>query len=370
MAPEFKPGTFEPVITVSQRCDGNTRAFHGVSDGLAEVSESALYVAFATSMGSGSNTEFSRSAVPGLSKIYGQYLWARNLSNQLNKVGINNRFSRDLNAEFDLPEPIVKLFNAYGHVEHEDVTYVQLDLEREFSHAVLNLADMMTDFDINEAEPTVGDITEDKYLRRLMLDHSGNIFITSDESIRCYVNRLIAHISGRKIDPEFRLRLIKQVIDVATERDLAAAMRYLRSYNEVGELPARAQHQPDAAFSTRIQRVLGEHHPTLAGSVLDSKRLSRAIRNVVEVIRRATDELCVSMAVTKIPRYEQGSIAQMAETTEDVTYSHFPLSLADATVSAAFKVGYALRRFLRSAPELTEENLRGDLVRKSVRRRA
>jgi hypothetical protein len=371
MAPEFKPGTFEPVITVSQRGDGLTRAFHGDNQGLHDVCRDSFRVAFSSSVGQGGNAQYERSSLAPFARVLAQLLWVRNLSNQLRYLNINNRFAKELNFNFPLPEPIVKLFNTYGHVEHEQVNYVQLDIERMFVQSLLDLVSMVKDADFDdETDPGIGDVAQPEWLRRLRLSSQGEIEIHTEQSISKYVSDIVSHISIQPISPEARLRYIKSIIDVATERDLRLALIYLRHQPDIGVLPRRGQDNITDDFRQYIWGIFGEHAPTAQGDVLDSKYINKSIRRTVEGMRQVIDEVFNSVALVPLPTYEQGSLAQMAETSDDLTMSHFPLSLADLTVTAAFKVGRVLRRFLRAAPEQTDESLRGDLIRRSVRRKA
>lgn len=370
MAPEFKPGTFEPVVTVSPRSDGLTRAFHSDRQGLYDGCLDTIRVAFAASMAGGSNTPYNRSALPAISKIFAQYLWCRNLSNQLGELGLNNRYARELSQTFPLPEPIVKLFNCYGHVEHEEVKYVQLDLEREFCWSLIHLLEMVNGKDLDNDDLEIDTPEDPTWTQRLHLSTQGEVTVNLEQPVRVYVNQLIAHISGRNISPETRLRIVKNIIDVATERDLSAALRFLRSQTGLGNLPQRGSTTLTPEFRDRMKAIFGEHAPINNGDALDSKKINSTIRSVTEFLRRVVDELFIPFAVVTIPKYERGSLAQLSETIDDLTFTHFPLSLADLTVTAAFKVGRVLRRFLRASPEQTDDLLRGDLIRKSVRRRA
>lgn len=372
MAPEFKPGTFEPVITVSQRGDGLTRAFHGDNQGLYDVCRDSFRIAYASSVGQGGNAQYQRATLDPYSKVLAQLLWVRNLSNQLRHLNINNRFAKELSFDFPLPEPIVKLFNVYGHIEHDQVKYVQLDLERNFIQSLLDLVSMVqyANFDEEETDPGIQPMPQPEWLRRLRLSSQGEIEIHTEQSISKYVSDICRHISGLDISPEHRLRYIKSIVDVATERDLRLALVFLRRQPDIGNLPARGRDDITNDFRQYIWGIFGEHAPTAQGDVLDSKYINKSIRRTVEGLRQVIDEVFSSVALVPLPKYEQGSLVQMAETSDDLTMSHFPLSLADLTVSAAFKVGRVLRRFLRAAPEQTDESLRGDLIRRSVRRKA
>lgn len=372
MAPEFKPGTFEPVITVSQRGDGLTRAFHSDNQGLQDVCRDSFRVAYSTSVGQGGNAQYQRVTLDPFSRVLAQLLWVRNLSNQLRHLNINNRFQKELSFDFPLPEPVVKLFNCYGHVEHEQVKYVQLDLERMFAHSLVDLVSMVqnTNFDCEDEDPGARPVAQPEWLRRLRLNSQGEIEIHTEQSVAQYVSDICRHISGLDIPPEARLRYIKQIVDVATERDLRLALVYLRRQPGIGNLPPRGRDEITKDFRQFIWSIFGEHAPSGVGDVLDSKLINRTIRRTVEGLRQVIDEVFSSVALVPLPKYEQGSLSQMAQTSDDITMSHFPLSLADLTVSAAFKVGRVLRRFLRAAPEQTDESLRGDLIRRSVRRKA
>lgn len=370
MAPEFKPGTFEPVLTVSQRGDGLTRAFHGDSQGLADVALDSFRIAYSSSMGQGGNISFNRPVIPQYAKLLSEVMWLKNLANQLSELNINNRFSKELAFSFPIPEPVVKLFNCYGHVEHESVKYAQLDLERAFACSLVDLVEMAKDADFTDEDDLhLNDVTHDEWLRRIRLNPQGEIEISTQQSVAQYVSDIVAHLTTRAIPPEQRLRYVKSIIDVATERDLAVALGWLRRQPNVGNLPARGNDRINTDFRNRIWKIFGDHAPTDNGSVLDSKHINKSIHRIMEGLRTAIDEFFNTMALVPLPRYEQGSLAQMSETSDDLTFSHFPLSLADLTVSAGFKVGRVLRRFLRASPELTNESLRGELVRKSVRRR-
>lgn len=370
MAPEFRPGTFEPVITVAPRSDGFTRSFHGDKTGLLDGCEQTFRSAFSASSAGGTNTEYNRASMTGLSKVLAQFLWSRQLSNQLGSIGMNDRYKRSLCTDFALPEPIVKLFNCYGHVEHEDVKYTQLDLEREYAWALVDLAFMVKDLDWDDENPTVHDPHPRSWVNNLTLDTSGQIQMNTQHSVRVYVNTLVRHISGLNIDPEYRLRLLKNIIDVGTERDLAAAMRWLRQQPDLGQLPNRGTHARNEAFNEYIQQAFGNDTPNLVDGSVTPRVMGKIINRVAEGLRHVMSELFTPMAMVPLPRYEKGSLAQLSETTDDLTFTHFPLSLADLTVTAAFKVGKCLRRFLRASPELTDSQLRADLIQKSIRRRA
>jgi len=369
MAPEFKPGMFEPVITVSPRGDGNTRAFHGDKQGLVDGATQTFSIAFSGSIAGGSNTEYTRAAMIGLSKVAAQYLWARQLSNQLNQFGFNDRYAKELHTEFPLPEPLVKLFNAYGHVKHEEVNYTQLDLEREYAWALVDLAFMVKNLEWDDAAPTVDDPDFIGNVQRLHLNSSGEIQIDYSEPVREYVLRLIAHINGLDVDAETKLRLIKNIIDVATERDLNAILRWLRVQDNIGNLPPRERLPRSPDFERYIRDAFPADVPNFQNGRITPRAVNPVIRSVTEGLRNCVDELFINMAVTPLPRYEQGSLAQLSETTDDLTFAHFPMSLADLTISAAFKVGKVLRRFLRASPEQVASSLRQELIRKSVRRR-
>lgn len=370
MAPEFRPGTFEPVITVAPRSDGFTRAFHGDKTGLYDGCEQTFKHAFAASSAGGTNTEYTRAAMTGLSKVLAQFLWARNLSNQLGTVGFNDRYRRELNTDFALPEPIVKLFNCYGHVEHEEVKYVQLDLEREYAWSLVDLAYMVKDLDFNDENPDVANPAPRSWVNNLTLNSTGEIQMNTQHSVRVYINTLVNHISGLNINPELRLRVLKNIIDVANERDLQASLRWMNTIPELGVLPGRGHHQRDEAFNAYLLEAFRDHPPNLVDGTISPRVMGQIIHRVTEGMRFVMDELFVPVAMVQPPRYEKGSLAQLSETTDDLTFTHFPLSLADLTVSAAFKVGKCLRRFLRASPELTGGQLRGDLIQKSIRRRA
>nr|BED98277.1 MAG: coat protein [Aspergillus flavus partitivirus 1]BED98285.1 MAG: coat protein [Aspergillus flavus partitivirus 1]BED98324.1 MAG: coat protein [Aspergillus flavus partitivirus 1] len=370
MAPEFKPGCFEPVLTVSMRGDGNTRAFHGDNEGLFAGCLDVFKTAFATSAAGGSNTEFTRAGMTSISKVFAHYLWVRQLSNQLNELGFNDRYRKEVATDLILPEPIVKLFNCFGHVEHEEVKYTQLDLEREYAWAIVKMAWAVRDLDWNDDNPTVHDTTQSGWMTRLNLNSTGEIQVDYHEPVRAYVLRLITHINAQNIDHEYKLRLIKNIIDVATERDLTAILRWLRVQPNVGNLPPRARSDRSNDFENFLRETFGNDTPNFLDGRLGPRIINPIIRKVVEGMRNVVDELFIGMAVVPIPRYEKGSLAQLSETNDDLTFSQFPLSLADLTVSAAFKIGRNLRRFLRASPELVASPLRAELIRKSIRRRA
>lgn len=369
MAPEFKPGCFEPVITVSMRGDSNTRAFHGDSQGLFDGCLDAFKIAFSSSAAGGSNTEYTRAGMTSISKVMAQYLWARQLSNQLAHFGFNDRYRKEIATDFPLPEPIVKLFNCYGHVEHEEVKYTQLDLEREYAWALVNLAWMTRDLDWNDENPTVYD-TFNGWTTRLNLNSTGEIQVDYTEPVRMYVLRLIAHINALDVDPEYRLRLIKNIIDVSTDRDLNTMLRWLRNQPNIGNLPPRQDTGRIEAFEMVLRQAFPNDVPNFRDGRIGPRVMNPVIHKVTEGLRNVVEELFINMAIVQMPRYEKGSLAQLSETTDDLTFSQFPLSLADLTVSAAFKVGRNLRRFLRASPEQVGSSLRSDLIRKSVRRRA
>nr|AIE47695.1 hypothetical protein [Botryosphaeria dothidea RNA virus 1] len=370
MAPEFKPGAFEPVITVSPRADGNTRAFHGDKQGLYDGCAQTFFTAFSTSTAGGSNTEYTRAAMTSISKVFAQFLWARQLSNQLSALGFNDRYRKELATEFPLPEPIVKLFNVYGHVEHEEVKYAQLDLEREYAWALVDLAWMTREFDWTDDNPTVHDPEYNGWMQRLNLNSSGEISVDYHETVRAYVLRLVRHIDGLAVDPEYKLTLIKNIIDVATERDLNAMLRWLRVQPQIGNLPNRGRDLRNGVFEDYLREAFPRDTPNFVDGRIGPRVIQPILRKVTEGMRNVVDELFINMAVVPIARYEKGSLAQLSETNDDLTFTHFPLSLADLTVSAAFRVGKVLRRFLRASPEQTDSALRNELIRKSVRRRA
>lgn len=370
MAPEFKPGMFEPVITVGQVSDGATRAFHGDKSGLFECADGTFSAAFSTASARGANMDLSRSSVKDLSKIFGQFLWARNLANQLSKVSINNGFAREILRDLEIPEPLIKLFNAYGHFEHDMATYVNLDLERTFAYAILDLAYMVQDTRLDDDEITVLEPPEHVNLPDLGLSPNGDIVFDRHASLQVYLNKLLGHIVSLQIPGDRRLQLIKTISDIATERDLTFALRWLRMQQDTGNIPQR-DYDPQRPIADRdfFTSVLGEHQDTSHGAVLNKRVLLQAIRRSSDIMRSLNDELCVVVAALPIPKYEKGSAAQASETIEDITFSHFPLSLADATVSAAFRVGKVLRRFLRAAPDDVDSGLQTELIRKSIRRR-
>ncbi|BDF97659.1 capsid protein [Aspergillus niger partitivirus 1] len=371
MAPEFKPGAFEPIIQVSPRGDGLTRAFHGDKEGLFQVCKDTYAIAYASSLGSGGNIDYNRGTMSQLAKITAQFLWVRNLSNQLAHLGVNNRFAKGLLQDFPLPEPIIKLFNVYGHVEHEEVKYTQLDLEREFCWSMLDLLTMTNDVDWDDDNDLgVADPPEHDELDTFMLSSTGEIEITRTVSVSEYLSTILHHISGQAgLTSEQKLRYSKNIIDVATERDLRAALLWLRNQPGVGQLPARPARDP-AGLRDRLVPLFGDHVQTDPGRSLPTKDIAKAISRISEGIRRAVDEIFVSVTLGTIPKYEKGSLAQLSETIDDTTTMHFPMSFADLTVAAAFRVGRVLRRFLRASPEQTDDALRADLIRKSVRRRA
>lgn len=366
--PEFKPGMFEPVITIGQRPDGNTRAFHGDKDGLIECSKATFSVAHSTASGHGANMDLSRASVAKLSKIIGHFLWARNLANQLNKANVNQGFNRELARELELPEPIVKLFNAYGHFEHDMSTHVQLDLEREFSMSLIDLVYSAKDTNLDDEDIVVHDPPEHDTLSGVGLSPSGDVIIDNRTSVSEHVNTLVTYIMGLQITAEKKLRFTKSIIDVATERDLATVIRWLNMQDDIGTLPQRPvnNRNPNIAY---IREAIGDQDDT-HGATISKRELLRSIRRATDMMRSLVDELSILIAPVPIPKYEQGSAAQTAETIEDITFSHFPISLADATVCAAFNVGKATRRFLRAAPEDVGPGLAQELIRKSVRRRA
>lgn len=370
MAPEFRPGTFEPVITVSPKPDGLTRALHGDKSGLYQVCDDSFRIAYASSSAGGTNTEYTRAAMVGLSRIMAQFLWARQLANQASSLGLSIRCGKALNQEFPLPEPIVKLFNCYGHVVHEDVKYTQLDVERELAWSVLDLLHMTSGTDWDDDAPVVGPQPARDDPARLYVNPTGGIQVNYDESVRSYILRLVTFISASALGPELKLRTIKNVIDAATERDLTAARRFLATVPNLGALPPRGQTPRSPVFEEYLRTALPGHVPNFNDGVLDNGYIVKTIHNLVERLRTVVDELFVPMATVNLPKYEQGSLAQLAETVDDITFTNFPLSLADLTISAAFKVGFVLRRFLRASPELVDQQLRSDLIRKSVRRRA
>lgn len=369
MAPEFKPGMFEPVITVGQVSDGATRSFHGDKTGLFECAEETFSTAFSSACARGANFDLTRTSVKNLSKVFGQFLWARNLANQLSKVSVNNGLAKEVLRDLEIPEPLVKLFNAYGHFEHDMSTFVNLDLERTYAYAILDLAYMLRETNIDDEDVVVREPPEHADLPDLGLNANGDIVIDRRQSLQVYLNRLLIHLSGLRLPADRRLQLSKSIIDIATERDLSSAVRWLRMQPDTGNLPDRVLDQTRPVDRPFIEGAIGDFDAT-HGAALSKRELMRAIRHASDVMRTLNDEFMVVIAAIRLPKYEKGSVAQASETIEDITYSHFPISLADATVSAAFRVGKVLRRFLRAAPEDTGPGLQVELIRKSIRRRA
>jgi hypothetical protein len=365
----FKPGSFSPVVEVSQRQTGVPAPADTCFTGLEEVSKTTLLVATSSARGSGA---FISDAVPvnKVAMVIGTILTLRNVIEQLSFIGVFTRVSspaKSPNGEF--LEPLIRAYGYYGHFINEGKTYVTRDLERFLVRALFALRQYATSEVADGSKHTVkvpknyDDIDFDFY----HLGSSGDIEFGKKLGLKDYIVKLVKYVADfGSVDA--RIPLLQQILDVATEDGLNALLRHLRTIPTF-EVPTRdSDENPSDAHKKAMKELFGAEY-SAADDAIPVPKLVEGINNAYHLLRRISLERQYGMKTVRFPVYEGGSASQLASCRDDVLFSQVPLSLSDSTAALAMKMTYgALHRF-QSAPGHEKEELLRELVAQSLIKR-
>lgn len=368
----FAPGSFEPVLTVSQKPTPTALPLDLSRDGLGQCASATLRVAYSSTGGFGGNTEWSASDIPTISKFLASLLWARNLAQQAVEVGIACKAARDLLQQMETFEPLVKLYNTYGHVVVDDKIHVQRDLQHVLAKAIVDLGNFSHPDNETGSDWTDYGMTSDELDRvtmpGLVLSDAGELSLGTasskePEPLPKFQLRIIQSIQSSDKDDLLKLHLMQEVMDTATEEGIQNVLLYLRGQGITP--PDRGEEYVSTTDRDRLKDIFGD--VTTTTRKVPNANVSKVLRRALRIANRLVYDL-PAMATLRIPKYEGGARSGLAWLKDGVLYSATPISLVDATVSAAFKTARFVRRVFRSVPESDREQLAFPLVSRSVRR--
>jgi hypothetical protein len=362
----FTPGRFSPVVEVSQRESGLPAPAETDFSGLEEVAKSTLLVANAANRGTGAVLP-EPVPVDTAAKIIGYVLALRNIVEQLLFVGVHTRLTTPLRAASLSPlEPLVRAYNYYGHFELNGKHYVARGLETEFINYLFSLVTVATLDNANGTRWTHNGSLTDIDLDLYHLNSSGEIAFGKQMPLKEYLVTLVKDISNMTTEVDVQIPTIRDILQVTTEGALNVLLRQLRMSFPSWTAPPRDT-VPDAtdAHKKAMKKIFDKEYSS-AGDVIPVSKFTSAITNGYNFLRRISIERSYAMKTMPIPKYEGGSLSQLARYTDDVLYSDVSLPLDASTAAIAFTQAYGSTSAFKSAPGHEREELLRELVSQSL----
>nr|AGJ03720.1 hypothetical protein [Ustilaginoidea virens mycovirus] len=371
MAPTFRPGRFSPVVEVSLRDSGSPAPAESDFSAFETVSTVTLDVANAAARGSGAVLP---SAVPNSSigKVIGLLLACKNIVEQLTFLSVYARVSGPLRQSPECLEPIVRLYNYYGHFAHDGKLYVSRGLEQSLVSFLFQLRNWSSP-DLTALAKNVVLIKASEFdaidLSFYGLGPDGNIVFRKRKDFKKYIRELISALTTSDIDDDSVLPLVRMTLDTTTEDGLVNLLRFLRHEHPDFGIPDRNfEGNPTPEHTAAMKKLFGASY-SADDEVIPVAKFSESISRAFSLLRLVTTERSYVMKSIPIPRYEGGSAAQLASLVDDVLYAEIPLSLDDSTVASAVAITHGSGARFRSAPNIDRDETLRALVSQSLIKR-
>jgi hypothetical protein len=364
----FTPGKFEPVIEVAQKATPLPIGFHVDYSGLKDVTIQTVQVTSAAARGSGSNLN-EVTPVQVIGEIVKALLTARIAAEVLRIHGIHTKFTSALcNASLSILEPIVKAYNYYGTFERDGKLYSPRDAAKSLISSLITLRHLVTPAKVDCIANTVnGTVAQFNAINfdYFDIDDSGQIVFNLDEPTNEHALTILADICAQNIDADLRLILAREATQLSTKASVTAFRRFAGTLGYVVPQPAQLA-VPPAAFGPALNAVIGQNIQLNPGNAIPNAVILSAISRGYAFLRRITTERSHVMKTLGIPKYEGGSVAQLASYHDDVLFSDTPLSLSDATGALVLGFNKSTTRHFVSAPGVDRDETLRDLISKSL----
>jgi hypothetical protein len=378
MSVNFTPGAFEPVIQTTLQPGQPPVGVHVEYDGFLDLVEDAFLLGRNASSGRGGNADFDVPMTKQASKAVGHLLAARSICEQYQAV--EKKMPKVANAltkpPCELPEPIAKAFNYFGHFEVDNKLYATFDLEQKLTYHVVCMSKYATEglanLDSDKYEPTEDTQVKNVQYSRFGINAAGEFCAKARTTLDVFLTNLCKNIlaaSHESLSLPEKLQLIEVTSKIGTEYALTPHVNYLKSKGV--KIPDRTLNgDPSEAHTKALKAIFGtEEFPTQVGAVLKTSVVLSKITLAYRILNLLVDTIRPAMKTIRLGKYEGGSRAQLAFVDKDtgLTSSSVPLSLADLTFAAACLPGIAPSRMyvgtIMDDPRLVRETL----IRQAIR---
>jgi len=377
MSVAFTPGAFEPVIQTSLQPDALPIGIHATYDGFFDLTEETFLMARNASSGRGGNSDFTVPMVQQASKVVGHLLAARSVCEQYQ--AIEKKMPKVANAltkpPVELPEPIAKAFNYFGHFEIDGKLYSQFNLEEKLTYHLVHMSKYATEglasLDIDDYEHPEANTNHVLY-SRFGINAAGEFCCKAQTTLETFLESLCTAIlaaPAARLSSIEKLQLVNTASKVGSEHGLSSLVNYLRGKGVT--IPGRNLNgNPPETHTNALKTIFGiDEFPTATGSVLKTSVVLSKITLAFRILYLLVDVVTPSIKTIRLGKYEGGSRAQLVFVDKETGYSSstVPVSLADLTFAAACLPGTAPSRMFHGTIMDDPALVRSTLIRQALR---
>jgi len=344
MSVPFTPGAFEPVIQASLQPGQPPHPVFVQFDGFVSHSEDTYVTAHNASSGRGANSDFKFDQTRQASKVVAHLLAARNLAEQFQTVEkktpkVASALCRPI---AEVPEPIARAYNYYGHFDIDGKLYASFDLERKLTYHLVRLAYYATDGLANladEYEPPTANLNNVDY-SRFGFNAAGEMcaknYVPLDAHLRSLCSKVLS-CNSTTIPFEEQLALVRMITQCSSEYSLPSVESQLRQRG-VPVTGRRYSNETSNDHTSALKSVFNvSEFPTKEGDVLKTSVMLSKITIAYRILNLLTDAHRIAIKCLRLPKYEGGSKAQLACVNQETGHvsSPVPLSLSELTFAGA-----------------------------------
>ncbi len=362
------PERYSPVIQTSLLPSPGCIGISTDYSGMDIVIKSAARAAHSAIIGLGGVQNVHPATLSNMSSTISRLLEARNIAEQLKRLGIYTKYTSILiTTELVLLEPVTRAYNYYGGFDISDKHYTTRALEDRLAAALIKLC-AQVHYDQLNNENQVGMSTTDLAqieLDRYTIGDSGELsYRDTSTSLRHRILDTIDWISQAPVDKDLRISLIRSATDMSDELGYIRFLSFLKG-KDIVPSTARSQGDLTVDHKEKAAKLLGQttftDETTISSSIVIPK-----ITVAFSICRHLTSLLSLRMKSCPVPQYTGGTAAQLATLEDSVLYSEQPLSSDDITMAVAcsMSVGTAMR--FRCCPLNDRDNLIRQLVMQSM----
>jgi hypothetical protein len=345
MSVPFTPGAFEPVITTTLQPGQPPFGVHVSYDGFLDFTEETYSMARNASQGRGSNADFTVASNKQAAKVVGHLLAARSICEQYQAVEkkmpkVANALTRPV---ADIPEPLAKAYNYFGHFDIDGKVYSAFDLEQKLTYHLVHLSKYATEGLANledDFTPTSKAKTSDVLYSRFGINAAGEMCCKARTVLSEHVKSIVKNImdtSDATCPTMTKIALCNLVTSIGSEYGLPSINALLKEHGV--KIPSRdiTTATPENHTSA-LKSIFGvDDFPTTNGAVLKTSVVLSKITLAFRILNMLTDAHRASVKIVRVPKYESGSKAQLACVNKESgqTTSPVSLSLSELTFAAA-----------------------------------